>query len=345
MIKYPNTRVSSFYIAAGIMLLLCGYVQYLIYRVPDGTVMQTWPVSQLLIQVVPYIAAHAEWMDWMPSFIYVLALSLVSAGMFGGGQRYRYAVPLFWMVVASLFEVGQYFHIPVGSIVPASWGDALPVRYFENYFRLGTFDPLDMAAGFGGMLVAIFVLAPMRVECQVPLVGRKPVVRYLRKTGGFAVCMLGIACLLATSQPQEFVYDPVYLSYSDLRIPVTASTPEALTQSGKIYLYGNLILFNERNRGIHVIDNTNPSAPVNLLFLPVPGNIDIAVKDNILYADSFIDLVAIDISDLSNIHEVNRVQSVFPYDPYQNITDRYVYFSYYDETKGVVVGYKSRLLQ
>ena len=107
-------------------------------------------------------------------------------------------------------------------------------------------------------------------------------------------------------------------------------------------MYGNLILFNERNRGIHVIDNANPAAPANLLFLPVPGNIDIAVKDNILYADSYIDLVANDISDLNNIHEVNRVQGVFPYDPHQAITGLYMNVCPYDETQGIVIGYALR---
>jgi hypothetical protein len=107
-------------------------------------------------------------------------------------------------------------------------------------------------------------------------------------------------------------------------------------------VYGNLILFNERNRGIHVIDNANPAAPVNLLFLPIPGNIDIAVKDNILYADSYIDLVAIDIGDLSNIHEVNRKQSIFPYDPHQTVTSQNMNVCRFDETKGIVIGYTLR---
>jgi len=343
MIKNPITRVRSMYIAAGILLLLCGYGLYLAFRWPGGTVLHTWFVSQFLMRTIPHSAAHAQWVDWIPSFIYVLAFSLISAGMLGGrGTRSRYAVPVFWMMVVSAFEVGQYFHVPVSALVPGSWAAAPPVCLLDNYFRLGTFDPLDLAAGFGGMLVAIFVLALTREKIPIPAQERRQVAGYLQKAGGFAVFLIGIACLLATSTMDYCDYEPIYLSYSDLRKPVTAAAPEALSKSGKIYVYGNLILFNERNRGIHVLDNTNPAAPLNAFFLPVPGNIDIAVKDNILYADSYIDLVAIDISVPANSHEVNRVQSVFPYDPYQIIAGqeklRVCYG--YDETQGVIVGYR-----
>lgn len=344
MTKSVTTRLRSMYIAAGILLLLCGYGLYLAYRWESVTMLHTWPVSRILMGIIPQSAAHPQWGGWMPTFIYVLAFSLISAGILGGGARYRYAVPVFWTLAATLFEAGQYFHIPVRSIVPASWSDATLVRYLADYFRLGTFDPLDMAAGFGGMLAALLVLAPLRRELPIPALERRPNAAYLRIAGGFLVFSFGIACLLATSTIDECDYEPVYLSYSDLRKPVAAAAPEALAKTGKIYVYGNLILSNERNRGIHVIDNTNPAAPVNVLFLPVPGNIDIAVKDNILYADSFIDLVAIDISDLSNSHEVSRVQSVFPYDPYQILAGpgNGGACYRYDETQGVVIGYTLR---
>ena len=233
MIKSPITRARSIHIAAGIMLLLCGYCLYLAYRWPGGTAMHAWPVSQFLMRIVPHSAAHAQWVDWMPSFIYVLAFSLICAGMFGDRTRYRYAVPVFWMAVAAVFEAGQYFHIPAGQMVPASWAGALPVRYLDNYFRLGTFDPLDVAAGFGGMLVAVLVSAPMRREGMTSAVEWRPLVRYLRKAGGFAVFLFGITCLLATSTDYGgCTYEPVYLSYEDLRKPVIAAAPEALSQSG-----------------------------------------------------------------------------------------------------------------
>jgi hypothetical protein len=45
--------------------------------------------------------------------------------------------------------------------------------------------------------------------------------------------------------------------------------------------------------------------------LQVPGNIDLAIKNDILYADSYVDLLAFDISNIANIKQVKRVNDVF----------------------------------
>ena len=74
--------------------------------------------------------------------------------------------------------------------------------------------------------------------------------------------------------------------------------------------------------------------------IKIPGNIDMAVKDDVLYADSFIDLVAIDISNINAPREVHRVEDVFPYNAYQAIGED-VWLSSVDQEKGVVVGYEN----
>ncbi len=63
-------------------------------------------------------------------------------------------------------------------------------------------------------------------------------------------------------------------------------SPKSLTNPGKIYTYGSTLFINELNAGIHVINNSNPQNPVPLKFIKILGNVDIAVKDNILYADN-----------------------------------------------------------
>lgn len=81
----------------------------------------------------------------------------------------------------------------------------------------------------------------------------------------------------------------------------------ALQQTGKIYLHGDYILVNEMRKGIHVIDNADPKAPKNIGFIDIPGNVDIAMKDNILYADNYTDLLVMDVKT----GEVSRVPSTF----------------------------------
>jgi len=87
--------------------------------------------------------------------------------------------------------------------------------------------------------------------------------------------------------------------------------PVDLSSPGKIYLFNNYLFINEFGQGIHIINNIDKRNPVNLGFINIPGNYDMAVKGNILYADSFIDLLAIDISDINDVKIVKRLEGVF----------------------------------
>lgn len=78
-----------------------------------------------------------------------------------------------------------------------------------------------------------------------------------------------------------------------------------------MYVKGSYLYVNEIKEGIHIIDNSNPSAPKFVSFINIPGNGDIAVRNDILYADSFSDLVALDISNPSKPVEIERVKNVF----------------------------------
>ncbi len=106
---------------------------------------------------------------------------------------------------------------------------------------------------------------------------------------------------------------PVYLTYSELRTSVRNEQPVDLKNPGKIYYKDNYIFIVEELKGIHVYDNSNPASPVSKSFVNLPGVIDISISGYILYADSFVDLVILDVQDVDNIHEVGRVTDVLPY--------------------------------
>ncbi|MBN1181209.1 MAG: hypothetical protein JXB49_02910 [Bacteroidales bacterium] len=134
---------------------------------------------------------------------------------------------------------------------------------------------------------------------------------------------------------------PVYLSYEDLRSSVKSTTiiPE-IAQPGKIYFYNDYIFINEYQKGVHVIDNSDPSSPQTVTFINIPGNVDIAIKSDILYADSYVDLVVIDISDLNNVIERNRIINAFPYTIPEVTSEGRM--DMVDESKGVVVGWEEK---
>lgn len=134
-------------------------------------------------------------------------------------------------------------------------------------------------------------------------------------------------------------WSPVYMGYGELRESVKKSAPRDLEKPGKIYFKDDYIFINEELKGVHIFDNSNPSNPVNKGFIEIPGNADIAVKNNILYADSYIDLVAIDISDINNIAEVDREKKVFSYTVPSPENEDYR-MARVDEEEGVVVGWE-----
>jgi hypothetical protein len=112
--------------------------------------------------------------------------------------------------------------------------------------------------------------------------------------------------------------DPIYMTASEARSVLTVEPPKALASPGKIYAWGPYIFLGERYKGIHVIDNSNPSSPKPLAFWNLPGNVDMAIRGQYLYADQYMDMVAFDISNLLEPREVCRVLgtfSLFGYDP------------------------------
>ncbi|HVX49119.1 MAG TPA: hypothetical protein VHB48_03145 [Chitinophagaceae bacterium] len=125
-------------------------------------------------------------------------------------------------------------------------------------------------------------------------------------------CIVISACTKDTGYRTVKVYTPVYKSITDVTASVKTSEPEGVTASGKMLLLGKYIFLNEVNKGIHIIDNSNPAAPVNKAFINIPGNLDIATKGNTLYADCYTYLLVLDISDLQNVSCKTYLHNVFP---------------------------------
>ncbi len=126
---------------------------------------------------------------------------------------------------------------------------------------------------------------------------------------------------------------------------IDISEPTPILSSGKIYAYKSYIFINDVDRGFHVIDNQNPTAPKSIAFIKLEGNYDISVKDDKLFADSYGDLVIFDISDINNIKLTSRLENaIYNNDiwlanlefPQADIYD----YSKIDYNKDIVVGWE-----
>lgn len=114
------------------------------------------------------------------------------------------------------------------------------------------------------------------------------------------------------------MYKPVYKTKAEVRNGVRSSAATDVEQTGKLYIYGSYIFLNEVDKGIHIINNADPSHPQNVAFIDIPGNRDLAVKGNYLYADLYTDLVVIDISNPTDVQLKNVVENVFPHRYYDS---------------------------
>ena len=126
------------------------------------------------------------------------------------------------------------------------------------------------------------------------------------------------SCVKDSCTRQYVYWEPVYRTKDEVRANIKNNSSREIERPGKIYIRGNYIFLNEIDRGIHIIDNSNKAAPRNIAFIDIPGNMDMAVKGNILYADFYTDLVAIDITNPQQIVVKKFTENVFPERYYGN---------------------------
>ncbi len=82
-------------------------------------------------------------------------------------------------------------------------------------------------------------------------------------------------------------------------------------RTGKIWYDEGYLYVNVPEKGVWVIDNYEPKSPKRVGFIEIPGNVDMAAQGTILYADSYDDLVCLDISNMQNIREIKRIPKIF----------------------------------
>jgi hypothetical protein len=161
--------------------------------------------------------------------------------------------------------------------------------------------------------------------------------------------MLSIVLLQACVQETVDIPDettglaPVYHE-GDWRA-IEMQDPQPIGTLFKIYYIDSLLFVGEAQKGIHIIDNSDPLNPQPIHFLQIIGNSDIAIKGNILYANNLSDLVSIDISDFNDIKVLSRVEEVFPVGA-GSVPENYVgFFECPDPNMGPIIGWVETVLE
>lgn len=131
-----------------------------------------------------------------------------------------------------------------------------------------------------------------------------------------AACLLGscwlAACTKDQVKEQYTFYTPVYETKAAVINNIRSNAATAIEQPGKLFVKGQYLFLNELNKGVHIIDCSNPAQPKNIAFVNIPGNIDMAVRGNYLYADCYTALAVIDISQPEKVQLKQYINAVFP---------------------------------
>lgn len=165
----------------------------------------------------------------------------------------------------------------------------------------------------------------------------------MKKTIMLLTVLIGAVALSSCKKKEDNSkvegWKPIYSTTQNSEVETKASQP--LQNPGRIYVYENLLLVNEKAKGIHIYDNSNTNSPMELSFISIPGNLDFSVNDGKLYADNINDMVIVDISNPTAPTYVNRIEDIFPT---QQFPDEFGAFECVDPSKGQVVGWEKAML-
>lgn len=147
--------------------------------------------------------------------------------------------------------------------------------------------------------------------------------------------------------PEDLITEglsPVYFSYDDFS-GLKSGEPLPYDNLGKIVSFGDYLYINEVNKGIHVIDNSDPVNPQPLFFWHIIGNKEFTLIDEVLYADNGRHLLVIDVSNPSSITLVNVVRDQYDFVAVEEYPLNYIgWFECYEVEKGILQGWEQKQL-
>lgn len=157
------------------------------------------------------------------------------------------------------------------------------------------------------------------------------------------VLLVTTSCYRCVEKNDITQMSPVYMSMDELRSSVRFEKSRAIEESGKIYFKDDFIYISEYGKGIHVINNQDPYAPANVGFINVPGNSELAMKNNTLLVNSAVDLVSINMANPTAPIEEGRLENAFTFEMPVTMTEE-VRYEEPDPSKGLVVGWNDQVI-
>ncbi len=156
--------------------------------------------------------------------------------------------------------------------------------------------------------------------------------------------LLVLGCLFAISftackkelNTATVTYQEANAIYGDLeavRSQPLNTAVRSVENPGKVFVGADFILLGEEEKGVHVINNSDINNPQFINFIDIPGNREFFVKGNFLYAESYYDLIKVDLTDLNNVQLVSRATNILQETITNNTGEALLGFTFAEVTK------------
>ena len=129
-----------------------------------------------------------------------------------------------------------------------------------------------------------------------------------------AIAVMLVSCSDRYTETVTYnINEPVIMSAADLHSSIKVTGQKHKIENyGKICFYDGYLYIAENGKGIHIVDNNQPTKPEIVGFIELIGNYDMAIHNDILYADMCSNLVWFDISNPENPLSAGCLANAFP---------------------------------
>ena len=155
-------EVNVLQVLTGLSVLILGVLFYYLFRSADQTYfLKFFSDSPNLKDFLSpgYILIGNS----LPTFIHVVAFTVMTAGIIARQKRGYVSVCLFWFAVDCLFEVGQGLDTKIVEIIPDWFSHIVFLENIKSYFLQGSFDYLDIfSIALGSFVSYVFLITTIQ---------------------------------------------------------------------------------------------------------------------------------------------------------------------------------------
>ena len=195
----------------------------------------------------------------------------------------------------------------------------------------GTFDINDLIAVFLASTF-IFFITPNAPSNQKPnTIKLKKLLGTGLITGSF---ILSMACMeeeIECNPSFNTCVKPITLTWEELREDINPEygNTAVITVPGKIHVKDKYLFIVDNYRGVHIFDQTDPQNPMRLVFIPIKGALDISINNELMYVNSYTDLVIINyqliLNGSFNATDMSRKKLIFNIPNYSSFFPKGIY--------------------